>query len=274
ALDQASQFVEKYLGAANGRINGRLGPHAPYTCPEPFLVEVLNRAQSLKCGIHIHLAETKSEVQGLMKETGQTPVEFYCKALRDVGSVSSLAAHCVYISDRDIDLLAENNIGVAHNPGSNLKLASGVAPLPALLQQGINVGLGTDGAASNNNLDLLEEARLAALIHKYTSDDPTIVSAEQALRLATIEGARALGMADRIGSLEVGKQADLVILDEKRPHLYPRHDVVSRIIYSARASDVVLVLVAGKVVVENGLATTVDRTEIMNQTQRIIKELW
>lgn len=274
ALEQGSLFVQEYQGMAEGRINCRLGPHAPYTCPQPFIIKVLETAQEINCGIHIHLAETKLEVAELVKETGLTPIEFYHEALQKVGMVPSLAAHCVHVNDRDIDILAQDKIGVAHNPGSNLKLASGFAPLQALLHRGVSVGLGTDGAASNNNLDILEEARLAALIHKCTSGDPTAISANQALRLATIEGAKVLGMDDQIGSLEVGKQADLVLLNEDSPHLYPKHDIVSRLIYSARASDVDMVLVAGKIVVQDGIAVTINRQEIMRQAQRIVEEIW
>lgn len=274
ALGKAAEFVQRFNGTAKGHITCRLGPHAPYTCPKPFMVKTLKTAQDLNCGIHIHLAETRQEVEDLAKETGLTPVQFYHEVLQEVGMVPTVAAHCVHVNKSDIGLLAESQIKVVHNPGSNLKLASGFAPLKALLEGSVSVGLGTDGAASNNNLDILEEARLAALVHKCTSGDPTAISAQEALRLATIGGARVLGLDDQIGSLEVGKKADLLVLSEDRPHLCPRHDVISRIIYSARASDIDLVMVGGTIVVEKGKAVTVDRKEIMWQTQRIVEEIW
>lgn len=274
ALGQAAEFVLRFNGTAGGRITCRLGPHAPYTCPKPFMRKVLKTARELDCGIHTHLAETKQEVEELVSATKWTPIEFYQTILQEAGMVPTLAAHCVHVCDTDIEILAGSNIGVAHNPGSNLKLASGFAPLAAMLQGGVSVGLGTDGAASNNNLDILEEARLAALVHKCASGNPTAISAQEALRLATIGGAEALGLQEQIGSLEVGKQADLLVLSEDRPHLYPRHDVVSRIIYSARASDVDLVMVGGRIVVEQGKVVTVNRQETMNQTQRIVEEIW
>lgn len=274
SLGQAAEFVQSFHGTAEGRISCRLGPHAPYTCPRPFLLQVVKTAQELSCGLHIHLAETKLEVEELRKETGLTPIQFYHSVLQEAGPIPTIAAHCVHVNEEDIKLLAANGIGVAHNPGSNLKLASGIAPLIALMDKGVAVGLGTDGAASNNNLDVLEEARLAALVHKCASSDPTAIPAQAALRLATMGGAEALGLQEQIGSLEVGKQADLIVLREDSPHLSPRHDIVSRIIYSARAADVELVMVGGEIVVKQGRAVTLNRDVIMSQVQRIVEETW
>jgi 5-methylthioadenosine/S-adenosylhomocysteine deaminase len=267
ALTQAITFVERFQGSAQGRITTRLGPHAPYTCPLPFLCDVIAAAGSLGCGIHIHLAETRDEFQELRTKTGLTPVEYLHEALTQVGSVPVLAAHLVHLTPSDIELLAEDRIGVAHNPGSNLKLASGIAPLPNLLAKNIAVGLGTDGAASNNNLDILEEVRLAALLHKCTTQDPTVIPAPVALRLATTLGARALGLADRIGSLEPGKQADLVLLSENEAHLVPHHDVVSRLVYAAYSGDVDTVLVRGQVLLEKRQPLTLDKERIIAEAQ-------
>lgn len=273
ALQQAAEFVHSQHGTATGRITCRLGPHAPYTCSQSFLLEVAKKARSLNCGIHIHLAETRAEVIDLGQATGLTPVQFYCDILEKVGFIPTIAAHCVHVNEDDIKLLAKNGLSVAHNPGSNLKLASGIAPLVSMMNQGLTVGLGTDGAASNNNLDLLEEVRLAALIHKCANEDPTSVPAPMALRLATIDGARVLGLQRKIGSLEQGKQADLIMMNENSPHLYPRHDIMSRIVYSARAADIELVMVAGKILVEQGRAVSLDRNLIMNQVQRITETI-
>lgn len=273
ALTAAVKFVRDFHGSAGGRITARLGPHAPYTCPRPFLKQVLEAARDLGCGIHIHLAETRGEVEELKAMTGLSPVEFLHEVMQETGPVPVLAAHCVHLSNKDIALLAQDRIGVAHNPGSNLKLASGLAPLPALLEAGIPVGLGTDGAASNNNLDVLEEVRLAALVHKASSGDPTAVPALTAMRLGTSLAAEALGLSAEIGSLQVGKQADLVVLNEERAHLIPRHDVVSRLVYSARAADVETVIIAGKVVLDKGQALTLDRERILYEAQKYAEKL-
>lgn len=272
-LATAVKFVQGFAGTAAGRITTRLGPHAPYTCPRPFLQDVFAAARDSGCGIHIHLAETKEEVSELKAQVGLSPVELVHDILEEVGPVPVLAAHCVHLSQGDIQLLAQDNIGVAHNPGSNLKLASGVAPLAALLAAGVTVGLGTDGAASNNNLDVLEEARLAALLPKVSLADPTVVPAAAALHLATLGGARALGLAEAIGSLEEGKQADLVLLDANRPHMVPHHDVVSRLVYSARAADVDTVLVAGQVLLEHGQPTRLDQERILFEAQKQAEKL-
>ncbi|BCV25070.1 MAG TPA: amidohydrolase [Firmicutes bacterium] len=272
-LAAAADFVRRRQRSAAGRITARLGPHAPYTCPRPFLSDVVAAAKELGCGIHIHLAETSAEVQELQAQTGFTPVGLLHEILGREGPVPVLAAHCVHLSGQDMAYLKADGIGVAHNPGSNLKLASGLAPLAALLEAGVKVGLGTDGAASNNNLDVLEEARLAALLPKLATGDPAAVPARAALRSATLGGAEALGLESRIGSLEEGKQADLVLLDEGRAHLVPRHDVISRVVYSARAGDVDTVLVAGRILLEHGRPTTLDRAKILSEAQKQAEKL-
>lgn len=273
ALRQAVDFVKRIQGEAGGRIKARLGPHAPYTCPPSYLKEVVSAARELGCGIHIHLAETKGEVEELKAQTGHSPVELLHEILMEAGPVPVLAAHCVHLSNEDVRLLAEDGIGVAHNPGSNLKLASGLAPLADLITAGVKVGLGTDGAASNNNLDVLEEMRLATLLAKLATGDPTAVPAATALRLATLSGAEALGLGEQIGSLEAGKQADIILLNEEQAHLSPRHDVISRIVYAARSADVDTVIVAGEVLLENGRPVKLDREKILAEAQRQAEKL-
>lgn len=273
ALVKAVDFVKCVQGKAGGRIRARLGPHAPYTCPPPYLKEVVSAARELGCGIHIHLAETKGEVEELRAQTGHSPVQLLHHILGEAGPVPVLAAHCVHLSNEDIRLLAEDGIGVAHNPGSNLKLASGLAPLAELIAAGVKVGLGTDGAASNNNLDVLEEMRLATLLAKLSTGDPTAVPAAAALRLATLSGAEALGLEEQIGSLEAGKQADIILLKEEQAHLFPRHDVVSRIVYAARSADVDTVIVAGEVLLEHGRPVKLDREKILAEAQRQAEKL-
>ncbi|HHV62705.1 MAG TPA: amidohydrolase [Firmicutes bacterium] len=271
ALAEGEQFCSRWNGAAKGRIRTMLGPHAPYTCPPSFLRKVANSAKALGVGIHIHVAETRGEVDDCLRDFGKSPV----RHLEDAGlfEVSVLAAHCVHVSGEDIDLLKDRGVSVAHNPTSNMKLASGIAPVPKMLEAGIAVGLGTDGAASNNDLDMFEEMRLAALIHKVNSMDPTVVPARQALEMATKGGARALGLSSEIGSLEVGKRADIILVDFGKPHFYPRHDIISHLVYTAHASDVTTVIVDGKILMDNGKFTTIDAEETTYMVEQCVERL-
>jgi 5-methylthioadenosine/S-adenosylhomocysteine deaminase len=268
-LAAAGEFARQWRDAAEGRITVMLGPHAPYTCPDSIMRCVIETARDLGLGVHIHLSETAAEVKESVQKLGASPILH----MEDIGLFEIhpvLAAHCVHVSDDDIAILARRRVGVSHNPGSNMKLASGIAPVPKMMKAGVILGLGTDGAASNNNLDVLEEARLAALLHKLACDDPTCVTAYQALELATRGGARALGLDDRIGILAPGMKADIILVGLDRPHLTPRHNVVSHLIYSARACDVQTVLVNGAIVVNDGKVTTVDEKEIMSRvTERV-----
>jgi 5-methylthioadenosine/S-adenosylhomocysteine deaminase len=200
--------------------------------------------------------------------------------LHQIGALEGplLAAHCVYPEPGDLELMRGNGDGgsalrVAHNPTSNLKLASGFAPVPDYLKAGITVGLGPDGTASNNNLDMWEEMRLAALLHKATTSDPTAISAEQALLMATREGARCLNLEHEVGSLEVGKRADIVLVDFDKPHLYPRHNVVSHLVYAAGAADVDTVLVNGEILLRGGQLTQMDVKQICREAQRCAEHL-
>jgi 5-methylthioadenosine/S-adenosylhomocysteine deaminase len=271
-LADALAFVKEYDGAAEGRIIAMLGPHAPYTVPDDLMAEVIASAKETGVGIHIHLAETEGEVQDSLKATGLTPIAQMARVgLFEVHPV--LAAHAVHLTDADLEIVARNNVGLAHCPGSNMKLASGIARVPEILKRKIAIGLGTDGAASNNNLDVLEEARLAALLHKVHGGDPTCVSAYQALEMATRGGAKALGLEDRIGAIAPGMQADIALVELRRPHLTPLHNVVSHLVYSARACDVTTVLVSGRVVVREGRVTTVDEDEVMAQAARAAREI-
>ena len=260
-LRKAIDFVREYRSAGGGRIIPMFGPHAPYTCPDDILRKVLDAARELDVAIHIHLSETADEVQRSLDEHGKTPPQ----RMRDLGlfDVHVLAPHVVHPTDADIDILAEHGVGVAHCPGSNMKLASGVSPVPRMRERGVVVGIGTDGACSNNNLDMLEEVRLAALLHKVSSDDPTVINAYEALSMGTRESARALGIFDQVGSLEVGKRADIAIFDLNAPHLNPPHNPVSHIVYAARASDVKATIVDGRVLMLDGQLTTMDPREVI-----------
>ena len=221
ALQEAASFQKEWHGAADGRISVTYGPHAPYTCPPDYLRRVMEEAAKTKSPLQIHLAETAHEVEECRRDYGCTPVEH----LQQLGLFEHrvIAAHCVHLSDEDIAILGANRVGVAHNPGSNLKLGSGIAPAARLLEAGVPVGLGTDGAASNNNLDLLEEMRLAALLAKGSACDPTLVPAKRALQMATVNGAKLLGLSD-VGLLKEGFKADLIAFNLKAPQATPFFD--------------------------------------------------
>lgn len=270
-LDEAVEFAQKWNGAAGGRITTMIGPHASNTCPFEFHHEVASRASKLGLRIHTHIAETKGEVEDVRREYGVTPVEL----LREAGIFDNpvMGAHCVHLTDEDLEIMKESGAVPVHNPGSNLKLASGIARVPDMLKMGIPVALGTDGAASNNNLDMFEEIRLAALIHKGVTLDPTVVPAMTVLEMATINGAKALGLEDKIGSIEVGKRADIVLLDATGIRLRPRTDVVSHLVYSAEGPDVEMVLVDGKVVMEQGRVTTVNQEGVLAKAEECSRRI-
>ncbi len=271
ALVNSEYLYNTYHGAADGRLRVMLGPHAPYTCPPDYLKRVVALSEKLGAEIHIHLAETQGEVDDCLKLYGKTPMAL----MDEVGLLDRgvLAAHCVVLSEEDIALMAAKNVRVAHNPGSNMKLASGIAPVPALLNAGVCVGLGTDGSSSNNNLDMLEEVHLAALLHKVNTLDPLAVPAHVALRMGTTEGAVALGVGDTIGRIESGYQADLTIFDMNQIAWTPRHDLVSLLVYAANSSHVDTVMVAGKILMENRRLTTIDEERVKFETNRSIKRL-
>ncbi len=266
ALAEGRELCERWNGACGGRITTMLGPHAPYTCPKDFLEKVMGVASELGVGMHIHLSETEGEVKECRKlHGGMSPVELMDSY--GLFEFPVLAAHCVHVSERDIEILSAKGVGVAHNPGCNMKIASGIAPVPKMLKAGVRVGLGTDGAASNNNLDLLEEARIAAFLHKLASNDPTVLAAPEALYLATLGSARALRLEAQVGTLEKGKKADIILMDSTGPHMHPHHDMISHIVYSARSSDVRTVIIDGKVVMEDGALTVVDEKEVLARAE-------
>ncbi|MGE5588461.1 MAG: amidohydrolase [Clostridia bacterium] len=266
ALAEGRELCERWNGACGGRITAMLGPHAPYTCPKDFLEKVMETASELGVGMHIHLSETEGEVRECKAlHGGMSPIELMDSY--GLFEFPVLAAHCVHVSERDIEILSGKGVGVAHNPGCNMKIASGIAPVPRMLEAGVRVGLGTDGAASNNNLDLLEEARIAAFLHKLASNDPTVLAAPEALYLATLGSARALRLEAHIGTLEEGKKADIVLMDATGPHMHPHHDIVSHIVYSARSADVRTVIIDGNIVMEDGILTAVDEKEVLARAE-------
>lgn len=239
-----------------GRIRIEASIHAEYTSNPKLWSAVAEYACANGIGMHVHLSETRREHEACLSKYGATPAAILDRY--GVWNTRSVAAHCVWVTEADMDLLAARDVNISHNPVSNLKLASGIAPVPALLAKGINVALGTDSVASNNSHDLFEEIKTAALIHKGASGNPEAMSALDAIRLATVNGARAQGRLDECGRIAPGMDADLILLDFDRPHLLPCHNVISNLVYSARGSDVVITMVRGRVLYRDGEFTTID----------------
>jgi 5-methylthioadenosine/S-adenosylhomocysteine deaminase len=235
--------------------------HSPYTCSAETLIEAKKAANAAGVLFQIHVAETKGEVNQIPNGPHRSPVAYLDKL--GILDSQTLLVHGVWIDDVDIEIIADRGANISHDPESNMKLASGVAPVPALLDAGIRVGLGTDGCASNNNLDLFGEMDTAAKLHKVIGNDPTLLNAAQVVKMATINGAKAIGLSDRIGSLEAGKQADLIILKNRKPHLAPMYHPESHLVYTANGADVTHVLIDGQLVVNNRKITTFDVEQVM-----------
>lgn len=269
-LDEAVAFARNWHGKANGRITTMISPHAPYTCPPDYIEQFVQAAHDLDLPMHTHMSETQAEVEQNVADYGARPVQH----LLELGMFSrpTLLAHGVHLTDDEIAVLAAHKVAISHNPGSNLKLASGVARVPELLKAGVTVSLGTDGAASNNNLDMFEEIRLAALIHKGVSGDPTAVPALEALRMGTEYGARSLFL-NNTGKLAVGMKADFIALNTEQAHFVPRTDYVSHVVYSAGPKDVEHVWVDGKQIVKHGSCLTLDEERIRREAQAAFEGL-
>ncbi|MBE5846913.1 MAG: amidohydrolase [Lachnospiraceae bacterium] len=253
------------------RITFKFGPHAPYTCSEDYFRRVSDEAKKAGIGIHVHLSESMSEMEGVRKEHGCTPIEMAER--NGLFDVPCIAAHCVQVDDHDMDILAKNGVSVVTNPASNMKLGNGFAPVPEMMEKGINVCIGTDGAASNNSLNLFHEMSLLALIHKGTHKTPQCIGARDVFRIATINGAKALGLEKEIGSLEVGKKADIAILDLKNPSLMPANNLIAALSYSANGSEVDTVIIDGKVTMEGRRILTMDEELVYSKVNEIIKRM-
>ena len=260
------ELFDNFHGAENDRIRVMLGPHAIYTCPPEGMKKVVELSRRRGIELHLHLSETQGEVDDCQKKYGQSPVALMAEL--GVFDCGVIAAHCVWVSPEDIHILAEKKVRVVHNPSSNMKLASGAAPVSAMLKAGVTVALGTDGATSNNNLDMLEEVRLASFLQKLSTMDPTAIPAREALTLATEGGAAALGQADSLGRIAPGFKADLAIFDAEPPHWHPPHDLASILAYAATASDVCYTLVDGRVLYRKGEFTSLDLEKVKAETDK------
>ncbi|GGD68909.1 amidohydrolase [Paenibacillus nasutitermitis] len=270
-LEEAKSFARDWNGKADGRITTMMSPHAPYTCPPDYIERIIEAAHELNVPLHTHMSETAAEVQQNVNDYGCRPVEHLDKL--GFFSRPSFVAHAVHLHDEEIALLAEKNVGVSHNPASNLKLASGIARVPDLIRAGVTVSLGTDSAASNNNLDLFDEIRLAALIHKGITGDPTVVPAYEALKLGTLNGARTVWQETQLGSLEVGKKADFIAIDTEQPHFYPQTEMVSHLVYAGSGRDVKHVWINGRQVVSGGECLLLDEAKIRAEAQQCFERL-
>lgn len=258
-------LIDKWRG--HRRLTIAVEPHSTYLCAPELLRRARAISDQFDIPMIVHVAETQGEADTIRKRYGKSPVAH----LADIGVLGPrlLACHCVAVTGDDIELLKSHDVKVSHNPESNMKLASGIAPVPAMLGAGLCVGLGTDGPTSNNNLDMFMEMDAAAKIHKVHAMDPTVTDARTVLRMATIDAARALGLDRDIGSLEPGKKADMIVIDTRKPHLTPMYNVFSHLVYAACGHDVHTVVVDGVPVVEAGRVVTFDTGEVMDEMRRI-----
>jgi 5-methylthioadenosine/S-adenosylhomocysteine deaminase len=246
-------------------------PHSPYAASAELLQQSKELAGRYNAPILTHVAETQTEVQESLDKYGLTPVA----RLGSLGMLDSkfVALHGTHLTDADIELLAQHNASVVHCPESNMKLSSGIAPVPQMLQAGIKVALGTDGAASNNDLDIFGEISTAAKLHKVASGDPRVLPALQVLYMATLGAAQVLGLADRLGSLEAGKRADLILLNLEVPHLMPLYNPISHLVYAIHSADVQTVIIEGQVVMRDRVLLTLDEQQIFRQAQAVASQI-
>lgn len=270
-LKEAVQFAVDWKDAGEGRVSTMLAPHSSYTCSPEYIHRFIEKAIEYQLPLHTHMSETFREVEQNVEEYGDRPVEH----LQKLGFFDqpSLVAHAVHVNDEEIEILAEQDVKISHNPGSNLKLGSGIAPIGRMIEKGIRPSLGTDSSASNNNLDMLEEIRLAALVHKGVHEDPEIITATTALEMGTIYGAEALFWDEKIGTLEVGKKADFITMDITGAHMQPMHHLISHIVYSASTADISDVYIDGKQVVKKRECLTLDEEKICYEATRAFAAL-
>lgn len=272
AVQNNRRLFADYHGYDDDRIRVSVSPHAIYTCSERLLRFCAEEAARLDTFVYTHLSETVGENADCLTARGVTPTAY----LNNIGffDVPATLAHCVHLSDEDRAILAEHGASVATCPESNLKLGSGICEADKLFANGINVAIGTDGASSNNNLNMFEEMHLFSLLLKGVRQDASLLSPEQVLQCATINGARAMGLSHRTGTLEVGKDADLILVDTQKPHMSPIHNLCSNLVYAAQGSDVYLTMVKGEILYENGQWLTIDVERVKHDTAAICNRIF
>ncbi|CAG7644471.1 5'-deoxyadenosine deaminase [Paenibacillus allorhizosphaerae] len=272
SIAESVRLMEKWHGYDGGRVQYAFCPRFVVSCTERLLKEVAALSGAHNVKVHTHASENRGEIALVEQERGMRNVVYLDRI--GLATPRLVLAHCVWLDEEEKRIIQERGVKVTHCPASNLKLSSGIAEIPDLLSRHIHVGLGADGAPCNNNLDMFQEMRLSSLIHKV-QHGPTVMKAESVLRMATIGGAEVLGMEHEIGSIEVGKKADLQLLDLNDYHTFPSYetDLFSRIVYSATRGEVDTVLVDGRIVMENKQVTTIDKTEVLQQCDTAIKRL-
>jgi 5-methylthioadenosine/S-adenosylhomocysteine deaminase len=263
SIDKTGEFVQRWQGAADGRIRTLMAPHAPYTCGDDFLRAAVRKAQQLNVGIHIHAAEVMSQTEASLEKRGITPIQ----VLQQTGvfDVPTIIAHGCGLLPEDIDLLSRYQTGVAHAPKTYLKLAMDITPVRDLRQAGIPVGLATDGAVSNNTLNIWESLRLLAMLQKDRAGTPEVLTIPEALHIATRESAKVLGWQDEIGAVESGYLADLILVDLSGLHHQPLHSITASLVYNVEASDVRTVIVNGQIIMRDRVLLTLDEAEIIQR---------
>jgi 5-methylthioadenosine/S-adenosylhomocysteine deaminase len=272
-IDEGLKYTESLIRKWQGHplVSIAVEPHAVYTCNPDLLVRANELSKRYRVPLITHVAESASEIEEVKKKYGKPPFE-HLESLGILGP-HLIADHCVHLDDAEIRRMVKHDVKVIHLPESNMKLASGISPVPRLLAEGITVGLGTDGCASNNNLDLFEEMDTTAKVHKVNAMDPTVLDALTVFRMTTLSGAKALGMADRIGSLEVGKKADVIVIDTHKPHLTPMYTPYSHLVYAAKGSDVSHCLINGRLVMENRKLLTLDLQHVLRDATEVSKRV-
>ncbi|MGM0445979.1 MAG: amidohydrolase [Bacillota bacterium] len=269
-LNDSLEFAVEYNTKAEGRIKTCMAPHSVYTCTPDYLKKVSYAALENNLLVNIHVSETKDEVNIIKDNYNTTTVQL----LEDIGLLDNdiIAPHCVYVNDKDIKLLKDKNVGVVYNPSSNMKLSSGIAPISKLLDNGINVSYGTDSAASNNNLDLIEEARMGSYLQKVSTGDPRVLPIEENLKMLTLNGAKILGYTN-LGEIKEGYLADLVLINTNNiPHQYPSYNYLSNIFYAGNGGDVDTVIVNGEVLMENRKLITIDENQVYKNIEKLSKK--
>ncbi len=269
-IERTREYFYKY-NYKDSKIKIYVSAHAPYTCNPETIKLCVDLAKELNTGIHIHLSETTKEEEIISEKYGQTATE-YLNDL-DLFDVPVVLAHGIYISDSDLEILKNIRGGISHNPISNCKLSSGICNVTKLRKNGINVGIGTDGIGSTSTLDMFEEMKTAAYLQKINTMEPTSINAYEILKMATIEGAKVLGLDDEIGTVEVGKKADLIFIDNNKTHLYPENDICANLVYSANGADVDTVMIDGKIIMQDRKLLDIDEEKVKEKVDKIVKRL-
>lgn len=269
-LKDSVEKFEKYNNSGDGRVKIEIAPHAPYTCTAEYLKASYKAAKELGCTYHIHVSESAEEVKNSLNNHKMTPMAW----LEHLGVLSNIvgAAHCVHVTDEEIEIMARRGVSMLHNPSSNLKLGNGFAPIRKFLDAGINITLGTDGASSNNNLNMFEELHLMALIHKGVEQDPTFLTPDQLIQIATINGAKSLQL-ENVGHILPDYKADIILLKTTQPHMIPINNIKASVVYSAQGSDVTDTMVDGKFLMQNGEITVFEEHDLYQEIEKIVPRL-